>query len=256
MVPPCLVAGFHTRFVPPPPFSTTLTACSSSDPVECFVHSRPWGSVPAPRCLSPVVRSEDLPTRGSSVWSVPRCFPHVRGGRVVVLEAPGRLRAGQLPKHPSGPRGHRSHSRGSDSGFRPPDLIPCLLRALTTEVVIRPDCRTLQSSSEDGDLRAIAAANRRDLPARPLVGVASPARADRSPGCPGSLPASPGTSPRVCHPEGRRRLEPACAPGRPVSRRPGRLRLASLTPFPRCRSRRAGRVSPGLLATRTQSNCQ
>jgi hypothetical protein len=49
-MPPCLDAGFHTRSVPPTPFLTTLTACSSSDPVKCFVHSRPWGSVPAPCC--------------------------------------------------------------------------------------------------------------------------------------------------------------------------------------------------------------
>jgi hypothetical protein len=40
-----LVAGFHTRFGPPSPFSTTLTVCSSSNPVVCFDHSRPWGSV-------------------------------------------------------------------------------------------------------------------------------------------------------------------------------------------------------------------
>jgi hypothetical protein len=39
-----LVAGSHTRFGPPSPFSTTLTVCSSSDPVICFNHSRPWGS--------------------------------------------------------------------------------------------------------------------------------------------------------------------------------------------------------------------
>jgi hypothetical protein len=43
-VPDPLVAGFHTRFGPPPPFSTTLTVCSSSNPVTCFGHSRSWGS--------------------------------------------------------------------------------------------------------------------------------------------------------------------------------------------------------------------
>jgi hypothetical protein len=41
---PRLVAGFHTRFGPPPPFHTTLTACASPHPVACFSHSRPWGS--------------------------------------------------------------------------------------------------------------------------------------------------------------------------------------------------------------------
>jgi hypothetical protein len=44
LVPPHLVAGFQSRFGPPAPFPTTLAACSSSDPVECFIHSRPWGS--------------------------------------------------------------------------------------------------------------------------------------------------------------------------------------------------------------------
>jgi hypothetical protein len=36
-----LVAGFHTRFGPPSPFLTTLTACASPNPVTCFGHSRP-----------------------------------------------------------------------------------------------------------------------------------------------------------------------------------------------------------------------
>lgn len=31
---------------PPSPCLTTLTACASPCPVECFVHSRSWGSVP------------------------------------------------------------------------------------------------------------------------------------------------------------------------------------------------------------------
>lgn len=38
-----LVAGFHARFGPPSPFSTAWTVCSSSNPVTCFSHSRPWG---------------------------------------------------------------------------------------------------------------------------------------------------------------------------------------------------------------------
>jgi hypothetical protein len=99
-IPPCLVAGFHTRFGPPPPFLTTLTACSSSDPVECFVHSRPWGSVPAPCCRPPVGRPEDRPSRCLSGRTSPKFVPVGHRGRVVVQEAPGRLRTGQLPKHP------------------------------------------------------------------------------------------------------------------------------------------------------------
>jgi hypothetical protein len=35
---PRLVAGFHTRFGPSPPFFTTLTACSPPDPVTFFSH--------------------------------------------------------------------------------------------------------------------------------------------------------------------------------------------------------------------------
>ena len=38
-----LVAGFHTRFGPPSSFFTTSTVYSSSCPVACFSHSRPWG---------------------------------------------------------------------------------------------------------------------------------------------------------------------------------------------------------------------
>ena len=51
--PPYLVAGFHARFGPPAPFLTTLADCSSSDPVECFIHSRPWGSCPCSPMLPP-----------------------------------------------------------------------------------------------------------------------------------------------------------------------------------------------------------
>jgi hypothetical protein len=50
-------------------------------------------------------------------------------------------------------------------------------------------------------------------------------------------------------PEEDRRCEPACAPDRTASRRPGRSRLASLTPTSHCRSRRIGRGSTASLAT-------
>jgi hypothetical protein len=36
---PHLVAGFQSRFGPPSSFPTTLTVCSSSNPVVCFDHS-------------------------------------------------------------------------------------------------------------------------------------------------------------------------------------------------------------------------
>jgi hypothetical protein len=62
-------AGFHPRFVPPSPFSTTLTACSSLVPVVCFDHSHPWGSIPSrvastdPKisCVRDWVRSQGVP---------------------------------------------------------------------------------------------------------------------------------------------------------------------------------------------------
>jgi hypothetical protein len=51
--PSYLVAGFHTRFGPPAPFSTTLTVCPSPNPVTYFSHSHPGGLVfPVPSCAS------------------------------------------------------------------------------------------------------------------------------------------------------------------------------------------------------------
>jgi hypothetical protein len=41
-----LVAGFHTRFVPPPPFFTTLAVYSSPRPPACFSRSRSWSWCP------------------------------------------------------------------------------------------------------------------------------------------------------------------------------------------------------------------
>lgn len=58
-----LVAGVQARSGPPSPFFTASTVCSSSCPVTCFSHSRPWGSCslspPAPP--SGPVRRPDLP---------------------------------------------------------------------------------------------------------------------------------------------------------------------------------------------------
>jgi len=84
-----LVAGFHTRFVPPAPFLTTLTVCASPSPVVCFDHSRSWGlAAPGPArmnsgggwMLQGVGLPDELP-----VWSV-------RLGVCVVLP-PRRSRA-------------------------------------------------------------------------------------------------------------------------------------------------------------------
>jgi hypothetical protein len=46
-----LVAGFHTRFVPPAPFLTTLAVCSSPSPPTCFSRSRSWSFLPEEQYL-------------------------------------------------------------------------------------------------------------------------------------------------------------------------------------------------------------
>lgn len=81
--PPYLVAGFHSRCGPPASFLTTLAACSSSGPVECFIHSRPWGSCPC----SPMLGSRSADPKvflpgASFTRCVPRCVSHeTRGTR-------------------------------------------------------------------------------------------------------------------------------------------------------------------------------
>jgi hypothetical protein len=62
----CLVAGFHARFGPSSSFLTILTVCSSSSSVECFVHSRSWGSFSL------------LPVRLSFCWG-PKTFARRHG---------------------------------------------------------------------------------------------------------------------------------------------------------------------------------
>jgi len=62
----CLVAGFHARFDPPSPFLTTLTGCTSSSPVACFSHSRPWGlGSRLPACLPHFVSPFDNAQQGA-----------------------------------------------------------------------------------------------------------------------------------------------------------------------------------------------
>jgi hypothetical protein len=266
VVPPYLVAGVQSRFGPPPPFPTTLTACSSSGPVECFVHSRPWGSSPgsplhlpgraARRPSFPVLvrasRTEVLATRtrGASARSggsrsTPR--PHRRRSVHSVARPPLR----------PVPRSHRSDSAFSNGPAPAPRLdsvpSPC------------PDHRSGHSPGlpvPPGDSRRCRRSGHRGgEPSRPsgpapCRGCLSCSSRPRSWDVPGHN-RSRRERVRACghHVDGRR-LEPACAPGRPASRRIYRLRRASLAPVSRCRSRRAGRVSPGLLATRTQSICQ
>ena len=119
--PPYLVAGFHPRFGPPAPFLTTLAVCSSSGPVECFIHSRPWGSCPGSPMRTPGRRARRpfFPGLVRVMRTKSACHTKL-GGQDFTQEAPGRPRAGQLPKHPSVRRGHRSHLRGDESGSSSP----------------------------------------------------------------------------------------------------------------------------------------
>jgi len=78
-----LVAGFQSRFGPPSPFSTTLTAYASLRPVACFSHSHPWGSVPP--LLDPVPLD-------------PKAARSASEGLATTRKAPGRY----------DPHGHRS----------------------------------------------------------------------------------------------------------------------------------------------------
>jgi hypothetical protein len=94
-----LVAGFHPRFGPPPPFPTTLTVCSSPNPVVCFDHSRPWGSFSLLPCSRPAV-----PVRG------PR--------RPCSVSSPGSEDLGSLPGDGSVAGGSRS-TAGSGPPKRP-----------------------------------------------------------------------------------------------------------------------------------------
>jgi hypothetical protein len=73
-----LVAGFHPRFGPPSPFSTTLTVYASAHPVTCFSHSRPWGWAPVS-----LLRVQKTSARR-------RTNPDARGRCLFTREAPGR----------------------------------------------------------------------------------------------------------------------------------------------------------------------
>jgi hypothetical protein len=80
-----LVAGFHARFGPPSPFSTTLTVCASARPVTCFSHSRPWGWAPSSLLAVLSHPSEDEPFRTQGVGGLhsggSRTIPRARDSR-------------------------------------------------------------------------------------------------------------------------------------------------------------------------------
>jgi hypothetical protein len=63
---PHLVAGYHTRSVPPTPFPTTLTVSSSPSSAAFFSYTRPWGFflwLSFVRCLVPSPTTSDPITR-------------------------------------------------------------------------------------------------------------------------------------------------------------------------------------------------
>lgn len=124
-------------------------------PCEVFRPLTSMGFGPGSLLQAPVGWPEDQPSRCVSGRTSPKFVPVGPRGRVVVQEAPGRLRAEQLPKHPSELRRHRSvRSRSATEvtlpsrmvRFRLPCKAPCLLRVLTTEAAIRPDCRSPPAS--------------------------------------------------------------------------------------------------------------
>jgi hypothetical protein len=86
-----LVAGFHTRFAPPSPFSTTLTVSPSPGFPTCFSRSRSWGLV-RPRRRSSASAREGDPRATLHRSPVPMPVSAFRGprGRTHVAERPRR----------------------------------------------------------------------------------------------------------------------------------------------------------------------
>jgi hypothetical protein len=85
-----LVAGFHTRFGPPSPFLTTLTVCSSPNPVTCFGHTRPWGSCSLLPACCPSQRHSPWPSVGTRGSFVPvRGLSGLRSGPEGLSRVPG-----------------------------------------------------------------------------------------------------------------------------------------------------------------------
>jgi hypothetical protein len=196
-VKPHLVAGFHTRFVPPLLFPTTVTACSSSSPVVCFNHSRPWGllSLLSAQCPARQARRLSRPNAGVGY--------HTEDSRTV---PPITRRNGPSP------RNHRSDRQ------RQPVRLPlpwCVRQKLSA---VRPLSRTFVPPLRPLGLpRSDHCAGKPPQPSLgPTPGVASPVRSDQQPRVTAAIGwFPPGTDPRG----------PACAPDPFVSQRAGRLRL-------------------------------
>jgi hypothetical protein len=191
------VEGFHTRFVPPPPFPTTLTACASPCPVTFFSHSRPWGC------------SSLFPVHSRPVS---RPIRHGRG-RVSIREAPGRPGPASQPKPL---RVARSRSvRPKAYGSVPAPLFVTSLRASTARPCSHP--KVVHRPSPAVSPPRLPRTGR---PRRPTEVVRhQPARLDPDQGLP--LPCSLDPRPRVTAAVGRSRRARALSD--PLRSRPAAL---------------------------------
>jgi hypothetical protein len=114
-----LVAGFHTRFVPPPPFLTALAACSSPRPPACFSRSRSWS----------FHAGTAVPGEGRSRGANPRICAARDSHRTPAVT---RSRAAEAILGPTRP--WQARERGSRCSRRPPlrarslDAVCCRIR--------------------------------------------------------------------------------------------------------------------------------
>jgi hypothetical protein len=207
---------------------------------------------PSPRCLPPVVRSEDLPSRGSSMGCVPRCVSHgARGARVHSGGSwPTPCRAAA-----------ETATRAAEPPLPPRRVVPAPAPHSVSGSSPGPDHRGGRSSGLPvpvGRGRSSDSPGHRDgEPSRPFGpsptwGCLSCASRPR-PGMSQTTAGLAGQRARACGlPKGATASNPPALPtGPPLGGPPVRV-LPAWAPFSRCRTRRDGRVSPELLATRTR----
>jgi hypothetical protein len=183
-----LVAGFHSRFGPPPPFPTTLTGYPSSSPVTFFGHTRPWGLLSLLPAWWPLRSGRSLSSRTRGTR------PDARGSRptsALVRRSSPSLRS------------HRSSRRGGCSGsgipLRSPPHRGQATHPLSRAAVMWPRWPGFPPTS----CRSSRSYCRPDGSASPQ-GLPLPHSSDLLPFLRGPWPVSPGTGP----------CGPACAPSR------------------------------------------